>query len=65
MEGPLGLSYPTIRTRLAQLKEKIFAQSQESSGARETSTAEALEQLDRGDLNFEDALKIVQKKKKR
>lgn len=65
MEGPLGLSYPTIRGRLAQLKEKVFAQAKpESPAPTNGSVSDALAGLERGDINFEDALKIVKKKRK-
>jgi hypothetical protein len=68
MEGPLGLSYPTIRTRLAKLKERVMASAPglkvEFVNSEEEKLATPLEQLERGEIDFETALKSVQAKKK-
>lgn len=64
MEAPLGLSYPTIRSRLSQLKEKIFSSSSPISAAPSSPLQSVLEGLDRGDLSFDETLKQIKNMKK-
>lgn len=77
MEGPLGLSYPTIRNRLSQLKEKLQTQAASLGHPLPDSTTDPvseptpvkpdsiLEQLDRGDIDFNEALKSLRSTKKK
>lgn len=62
MEAPLGLSYPTIRSRLSQLKEKIFSEPSPTTAA--TPMQAVLEGLENGDLSFDETLKQIKKMKK-
>jgi hypothetical protein len=55
MEAPLGLSYPTIRTRLGQLKEKVLGVPKSSS------IKSTLADLESGNLDFDTALKAIKK----
>ncbi len=55
MEAPLGLSYPTIRSRLGQLKEKVLGVPKSSS------IKSTLEDLESGNLDFDTALKAIKK----
>jgi len=64
MEAPLGLSYPTIRSRLSQLKEKIFSSSAATRTAAVTPLQSVLEGLERGDLSFDETLKQIKNMKK-
>jgi hypothetical protein len=62
MEAALGLSYPTIRTRLGALKNKLTAvpvpPSSESVAAENvTRSREILESLEAGKISFEEAMK--------
>ena len=73
MEAALGLSYPTIRTRLATFKEKVEVLG-EVAVATETlkpqtalapqSTAEVLERLKAGQISYDQALKEIKSLKK-
>jgi hypothetical protein len=69
MEPALGLSYPTIRSRLGQLKQKlagpIESQSRQAPAApppRPLSTNEILEQLNAGQISFETAIEKIKKR---
>jgi len=67
MEPALGLSYPTIRTRLTQLKNKLSGE-QESSVETKTeasSTEEVLGRLEKGEITFEQAMKLIKKGSKK
>ncbi len=62
MEGELGLSYPTIRSRL---REVIGALGYDPGKEEPASVSEAdrrriLEDLDKGKLNFEEAMRTLQ-----
>lgn len=63
MEGPLGLSYPTIRTRLAGLKEKLRMEAPKSA-QRKDQAGDALDALDAGEIDFEQTLELLKKRKK-
>ncbi len=68
MEAPLGLSYPTIRTRLERLKDGLrLAQEPATNKATKTekeSPDAVLDALDSGDIDFETALQKIKKGKK-
>ncbi len=66
MESALGLSYPTIRARLAALKRKLSGEEPENAGTGKTAQAgdaEAvggiLARLQAGDIPFEEAMKRI------
>ncbi len=72
MESALGLSYPTIRSRLTALKNKLAAapgvpaapesQLSESPEAPvESSVSEVLARLEAGELSYEDAMKEIKR----
>lgn len=71
METALGLSYPTIRTRLTELKNKIEnrmgAAQQKPPAEEENNVQTILKKLENKELSFEEALskiKKIQTKKK-
>jgi hypothetical protein len=71
MEAPLGLSYPTIRNRITEFKERLFNAStvffdeaQKKKTIDEKNPLEVLSDLDDGEISFEDALKAIRKNKK-
>jgi hypothetical protein len=80
MEAPLGLSYPTIRTRLRALREKVAARAPGGAAiaAREGLKAslagkgrpapaavdEVLRRLEAGELTFEQAMELVKQAKR-
>lgn len=64
MEGPLGLSYPTIRTRLAGLKEKLRMEAPKSTPAKKDQVGDALDALEAGEIDFEQTLELLKKRKK-
>lgn len=64
MEGPLGLSYPTIRTRLAELKEKLRMDAPKSQPPKKEQIGDALDALAAGEINFEQTLELLKKQKK-
>jgi hypothetical protein len=63
MEGPLGLSYPTIRTRLANLKEKLRMDAPKSAPKKDQ-VGDALDALEAGEIDFEQTLELLKKRKK-
>lgn len=65
MEPALGLSYPTIRTRLTDLKNKLIGDANETptpaeKPKRET-PQEILQLLEAGKLSFEEAMARIKK----
>ncbi len=63
METALGLSYPTIRTRLTALKEKLAVEETSSHQSEPTEVKEILEELSSGKLSFDQALESIKKTK--
>jgi hypothetical protein len=66
MEAPLGLSYPTIRARLRDLRERIAggvpaAAPPLERPASPQHSAEILDRLGRGELTFEEAMNLMRK----
>lgn len=58
MEAPLGLSYPTIRTRLKALRQRVAGAqaAPEPRKTREEFVNDILNQLQTGQLSFDDAM---------
>lgn len=73
MEPALGLSYPTIRSRLTQLKNKLSMEMEKPDDTTKTpkkdppirTTEEILELLDKGEVSFEQAMKLIKKGSKK
>lgn len=63
MEGPLGLSYPTIRTRLAGLKEKLRMEAPKTPPKKDQ-VGDALDALEAGEIDFDQTLELLKKRKK-
>jgi hypothetical protein len=64
MEPALGLSYPTIRSRLTQLKNKLvgdFEAREENKKPDAPSTEEVLARLEKGEITFDQAMKLIKK----
>jgi hypothetical protein len=64
MEAPLGLSYPTIRTRLAALREKLAPGTpppRAKPSAKESAIAVTLDKLQTGDVSFDEALAAIRR----
>ncbi len=59
MEAPLGLSYPTIRTRLSALREKVARNSPVAAGAPTETVDAVLERLQRQEITFDEAMKRI------
>ena len=63
LEKSLGVSYPTVKARLANLKEKLSLDSPSPRDNSEASTgskplaADVIAALDRGDISPEDAIR--------
>ncbi|MGZ3693387.1 MAG: DUF2089 family protein [Bdellovibrionota bacterium] len=76
MEAPLGLSYPTIRSRLVQLKAKVFGDSaktfnepaeeprKEPKSEAAQAPESALDELEQGKISFEETLRKLKNKKR-
>ncbi len=66
METALGLSYPTIRTRLSALKEKLSPEKQDviPKDDREEQIRKILNDLSEGKVVFENALEQIKQIKK-
>lgn len=64
MEPALGLSYPTIRTRLTQLKNKLVGESEsrrQRQEDEENSAQNALKLLEEGRISFDEAMTRIRK----
>ena len=64
METALGLSYPTIRTRLTDLKNKLVGDPPKAAKAQidpTDETAKILEQLQAEEISFKEAMKQIKK----
>lgn len=70
MEAALGLSYPTIRNRLKELRNKLAARQSvtmpergtvppTSARAQDVRVAAVLDRLQRGDLGFDEAMRQI------
>lgn len=59
MEAPLGLSYPTIRSRLKALRQRVAGAQAAAAEPRKTradTVSEILTQLQEGQLSFDEAM---------
>jgi len=65
MESPLGLSYPTLRTRISDLNLKLQRLQGELARSLETpdtpTPKDLLERLARGEISFEESLALLKK----
>lgn len=67
MEPALGLSYPTIRARLSQLKNRLLGENENRDSARlsqeaaEVSAQQTLELLEKGEISFDEAMSRIKK----
>lgn len=67
MEPALGLSYPTIRNRLTQLKNKLAVGLETDVGEKpkpassSNTTEEVLSRLEKGEITFDQAMKLIKK----
>lgn len=59
MEKELGISYPTVRTRLDEISAALGIESGDES---KKDNADILEMLEKGELGIEEALNIIKKK---
>jgi hypothetical protein len=64
MEPALGLSYPTIRSRHTPLKNSLvgdFEAREENKKPDAPSTEEVLARLEKGEITFDQAMKLIKK----
>jgi hypothetical protein len=59
MESALGVSYPTIKARMARLKEALAMKPAAENPPAEDATAAILRDLDTGKITFEAAMKQI------
>ncbi len=67
MESALGISYPTVKSRLASLKEKLesgreqtpFALEHEVQSASLEDVTRVLDEFERGDLTYDEILSRI------
>jgi len=64
MEAPLGLSYPTIRTRIHQLNETLSKFQSQKIDHEKLETAEILQKIALKEITFDEAMNIIKKKEK-
>lgn len=64
MEADLSLSYPTIRNRLLEVIRALGYEpgEDEFSGLSDEERKRILDDLDRGTINYEEALRLIQEK---
>jgi hypothetical protein len=62
MEGELGISYPTVRNRLHEIIHALGYEpgKEESAGLPEEKRSAILNDLDQGQISFEEAMKLLQ-----
>jgi hypothetical protein len=62
MEADLNLSYPTIRNRLLEVIRALGYEpgEDEFSGLSDEERKRILNDLDRGDINYQEALRLIQ-----
>jgi hypothetical protein len=66
MEKALGISYPTVKSKLTKLKEAVQPPA-EVKAIKELSTLEILARMEKGELDYETGLNLIkdiQEKKK-
>lgn len=63
MESALGVSYPTIKGKLAKLKEALGTKSEAQAKAevRREDSMEVLKKLEAGEVSFEEAKKRIRR----
>ena len=62
MESEIGLSYPTIRNRLHEIIRAMGFEpgpAPDPDGVTETQRQEILEELDKGEINAEEAMRLL------
>jgi hypothetical protein len=59
MESALGVSYPTIKARMAKLKEALAMAPMAEAPVKEDPAADILRELDGGTITFEAAMKKI------
>jgi hypothetical protein len=67
MESALGVSYPTIKSRLAKLKETLgtdAAKGRHGDAATEEGTAGILRELENGKIGFDEAMARLKEHRK-
>jgi len=74
MEASLGISYPTVKTHLANLKKKLLVAGEKTSPEKnskgQTESQEdkdsllTLSQLENGEIGFKKAIQLLRVKKK-
>jgi hypothetical protein len=69
MEAALGVSYPTVKTHLASIKEKLKLSSPRptqaaAAGDAPGSTEDILDRLNDGRMNYMDAVRMLRAKKR-
>jgi len=64
MEADLSLSYPTIRNRLMEVIRALGYEpgEDEFAGLSDEQRKQILDDLDRGAINYEEALRLIQEK---
>lgn len=72
MEAPLGLTYPTIRNKISNLRKKILgtneveiANGSEQSKHEYMSKTEILEALEKKEISFDEAMSLIKELKRR
>ncbi|MCJ8347620.1 DUF2089 domain-containing protein [bacterium] len=56
MEKALGVSYPTVKSRLSSLKDTLGLATKTASAKPKNSIMDALEDLEKGESSFQDVL---------
>jgi hypothetical protein len=66
MEAALGLSYPTIRARITALKNKVLGEEPAPRERTEPNpAAQVLERLEKGEIPFDEAMRLIKKDRKK
>ena len=64
MEAALGISYPTVKARIAELKARLASAAEASEaapmGARDEDTRRILDLLEAGEIDYDEAMRRLQ-----
>lgn len=62
MESALGISYPTVKARIAELKDRLDLEgsAQMSSASRGESVSDVLSALETGEIDYDEAMRRLE-----
>ena len=59
MEKELGISYPTVKNRLAKIQERLGLRAADAPAAEAVDRVRVLERLQKGEITYEEAMELL------